>query len=135
MKKNILKKLFVGRDSELAELKACFKGKQSQLVVITGRRRIGKSTLVENFGAQQARFFEFQGLHPKEGSTEEAQLKHFANRLKIYFKRPEMKFSSWIEAFNELSLLIKKGPVVIFLDEISWMGNGSDSFAGELKDA
>lgn len=127
--------MFIGRNQELRELHNAFRKNQSLLMVMTGRRRIGKSTLIEEFGKSIPYFFEFQGLHPKEGPTKQSQLLHFSNKLKIYFKRPQMKFESWLEAFSELQALLPKKPCLLFLDEISWMSTGSASFSGELKDA
>lgn len=131
-----MKNEFIGREVELQVLRRNFKKGSSSLFVFTGRRRIGKSTLVENYSQQFTYFYEFQGLHPKEAPSAELQLKHFSNRLKIYFQRPEMVFTSWLEAFAELSrFLPKSGKILIFLDEISWMGTGSKTFSAELKDA
>ena len=41
---------FIGRSSELGFLNDLFKKKNASLIVIRGRRRIGKSRLVEEFG-------------------------------------------------------------------------------------
>ncbi len=127
--------MFIGRELELKTLEKYRQEKRSLFVVCTGRRRIGKSRLVEQWGQNFSAFYEFQGLHPLTGRTEKAQLAHFANRLRIYFKRPQMIFHSWIEAFSELAQLLPKKQTLVFFDEISWMGHGSDSFTGELKDA
>lgn len=127
--------MFVGRESELKTLEKCRRQKKSMFIVCSGRRRIGKSRLIQQWGKSFTAFYEFQGLHPLAGRTERAQLAHFANRLKIYFKRPQMTFNSWIEAFSELDRLLPKRQTLIFFDEISWMGHGSETFTGELKDA
>jgi AAA+ ATPase superfamily predicted ATPase len=41
---------FVGRAGELAELRRLLDARQANLVIVEGRRRIGKSRLVEEFG-------------------------------------------------------------------------------------
>lgn len=41
---------FIGRKNELNDLKLLLKKKTSSLVVIQGRRRIGKSRLIQEFG-------------------------------------------------------------------------------------
>ncbi|MBF0361387.1 MAG: ATP-binding protein [Oligoflexia bacterium] len=127
--------MFLGRENELKSLNKCLKQKKSLFLVCSGRRRIGKSTLIEEFAKTINCFYEFQGLHPLEGKNEEDQLDHFSNRMKIYFKRPKMKFSSWLEAFHELSEQIGKKTSIIFFDEISWMSTGSKTFSAQLKDA
>lgn len=54
---------FVGRKAELEKLKSFIQKKIASLIVIRGRRRIGKSRLVEEF-AKNHTFFLFAGLAP-----------------------------------------------------------------------
>ena len=57
---------FVGRKRELQMLGELFKKKSASLVVIRGRRRIGKSRLAQEF-AQKTPHFVFSGLPPARG--------------------------------------------------------------------
>jgi AAA+ ATPase superfamily predicted ATPase len=41
--------IFIGRKAELERLKALYRKKNSSLVVVKGRRRIGKSRLIGEF--------------------------------------------------------------------------------------
>lgn len=41
--------MFVGREAELAKLEELYSAGTFQMVVVYGRRRIGKTTLVERF--------------------------------------------------------------------------------------
>ncbi|HEY8271249.1 MAG TPA: hypothetical protein VIG33_10210 [Pseudobdellovibrionaceae bacterium] len=61
------------------------------------------------------------------------QLAHFSEQLKIYFNTPKMLFTSWTEAFAELNRHVSSKSCLIFLDEISWMSSGADTFSSELK--
>lgn len=125
--------MFVGRDAELQRLIELSKKKTASLVVITGRRRIGKSTLAEKFGESYDNFFEFQGLAPANNISKEEQLKNFALQLKTSFDIPVPVLSDWADAFHYLASLTKSGKTLIFLDEISWMASGSPDFPGKLK--
>ncbi len=53
---------FIGRARELAELERLREARQAQLVIVEGRRRIGKSRLVGEF-ARGHRFLQF-GISP-----------------------------------------------------------------------
>lgn len=44
--------MFVGRENELSALQALFDKPMPSLVTCRGRRRIGKSTLIEEFARQ-----------------------------------------------------------------------------------
>ena len=62
--------MFFGREQELSELGELWKKTSSSFVVCSGRRRIGKSTLVEEFAARsKCRFIEIVGLAPDEGAA------------------------------------------------------------------
>ena len=59
--------MFVGRKEELDQLDCLWnKVAKTSLVTVRGRRRIGKSTLVEHFAQKSgARFLKIEGLSPK----------------------------------------------------------------------
>ncbi|MCQ2389972.1 MAG: AAA family ATPase [Kiritimatiellae bacterium] len=73
---------FIGREEELAKLRALWRKSTSSFAVVAGRRRIGKSTLVEEFARQSScRFIEIVGLPPDEKMTNARQLENFCERL------------------------------------------------------
>lgn len=129
-----LKKI-VGRTHELELLKEIQAKNNSSLVVIKGRRRIGKSFLARNFALKYgSHFFEFSGLAPQAKMSNGDQLNEFLRQLKKQLPCRRDKFESWGDAFDELGLLIKKKKgVVVLLDEISWMGHYDENFPGYLK--
>ena len=60
-------KKFFGRESYLEKLSALWRKSTSSFVVVAGRRRIGKSTLVEEFADRsKCDFIELVGLAPDE---------------------------------------------------------------------
>lgn len=124
--------MFVGRDYELDLLKNCLKKNTASLVVCRGRRRIGKSTLIQEF-AKKNKFYELYGLAPREGITNADQLRHFGELVGNFFNIPPMNFKNWNDAFSTLAGFTERGRVIILLDEISWMGSKDKDFAGKLK--
>ena len=56
---------FIGHAKELNQLHELFNKPFASLVVCKGRRRIGKSRLIEEFGKSAAHFYQFQGLSPQ----------------------------------------------------------------------
>ncbi len=59
---------FYGREREIELIFKLTKKKTASLVVLRGRRRIGKSSLAEYVG-QSFNFLEFAGLPPEENIT------------------------------------------------------------------
>lgn len=124
--------MFFGREFELQQLENFLKKPIAGMAVCCGRRRIGKSTLIQH-AARGYPFYEFWGLSPREGITDQDQLDHFSHLIAKNFSIPKIKLNDWQEAFEMLAALTKKGPYVIFLDEISWMGGQDKDFPGKLK--
>lgn len=128
------KLVFVGRKEELNELHRQTKKNIASLIVVKGRRRIGKSRLVEEF-AKNYSFYEFSGLVPTEKTTKQTQLNEFATQFGLAFNIPKPLVEDWNNIFFLLAQHTKKGRVVILLDEISWMGSFDPDFLGKLKNA
>lgn len=125
---------FIGRKHELKLISDLQKKGTASLVVVYGRRRIGKSRLIQEFGKDK-KFYAFEGLYPKSGSTSQEQLDIFYQRFTTYFQTKEAAFNDWSQAFYHLAKQTRKGKVVILLDEISWMGSCDPNFLGKLKSA
>lgn len=125
-------KPFVGRESELQRLEDLSKSHRACLVVIKGRRRIGKSRLAEEFGKGKI-FLPFSGLAPVKGVTAQHQRDAFARELATLFHLPPFTFTDWSDAFAHLSRHLTAKPTVIVFDEISWMGSKDPTFISKLK--
>lgn len=123
---------FIGRQRELDALDQMSKGNAPTLVVIKGRRRIGKSRLVEEYARGKC-FFSFTGLAPTDSITAQDQRDAFARQFSQLFNIPPLTFIDWSDAFNHLSLHIKNTPTIILFDEISWMGSKDPTFVSKLK--
>lgn len=125
---------FIGRKRELDELSNLFHKKTASLVVIQGRRRIGKSRLVEEF-AKNHTFYHFSGTPPVSSTSMQSQLDGFARQLSSQTDLPEMFSDDWSKLFILLYKETQTGRVIILFDEISWMGSKDPEFLGKLKNA
>mgnify|MGYP003314331235 CR=1 FL=1 len=126
---------FEGRDQELAELTSLWERRGSSFVVCRGRRRIGKSTLIEEFALRsRCCFVEISGLPPDDRMTNQRELDSFCGQLALQTGKAEVRVGSWQKAFALLADAVKgRKKTVVLLDEISWMGKYDPSFPGELK--
>lgn len=127
--------MFVGRNEYIDDLCALWRKSTSSLVACRGRRRIGKSTLIERFAKVSAEvFLSFEGLPPRKGMTNRDQLENFATCLARQTNSPKLVIETWHDAFFWLDRAIDDGKrTVILLDEISWMGAYDPDFPGHLK--
>jgi len=135
--------MFFNREYELSRLKSLFNLNKASIVVCMGRRRIGKSTLIDEFAKDVTHYIDIQGLSPKyidqDGQITKSrillndQLSNFDELLSQKANIPRMKPVTWTQAFSFLNSAIQNEPTVVLLDEISWMSSGEKNFAGALK--
>ena len=113
---------FVGRQEELQELQTLLKKRAASLVVVKGRRRVGKTTLLEEFVSNKKSYF-FRGLAPTDKTTAQDQRDNFSRQLSVMTGLPEITVNDWSKLFLLLARETKIGRIIIILDEISWMGS------------
>ena len=119
-------------------LQRLWKKRTSSFVTCRGRRRIGKSRLIEEFAARSdCRFVEITGLAPRQKMTNADQLANFAAQLSAQSDLPSsIRPETWAEAFAYLNAAVRDTErAVVLLDEVSWMGRYDPDFAGMLKNA
>jgi len=122
---------FYGRKGELDLLDNLTNKKSASLIVIKGRRRVGKSRLIEEF-AKGKRFYKLEGLAPRSETTAQSQREQFSKQLAHYFNVP-VKADNWWDLLWFLADKTKRGKTIILLDEISWIGDLDPDFLGKLK--
>ena len=123
---------FIGRREELNRLVGLKNLRRPSLVVIKGRRRVGKSALVIEF-AKGKRLISLTGTAPDPSTTAQDQRDEFARQLGEQLGVAPQNFSSWFDAFSYLGKQITEEETVVLFDEISWMGSQDHLFLGVLK--
>jgi len=123
---------FVGRKSELADLQRLLHKKTPSLVVVKGRRRIGKSRLIDEF-TQSLPNYHFIGLAPEKQTTAQSQRAEFVRQLQEQVDLPPILANDWGDIFTWIGKLTSKGRHIVILDEITWMGFLDPSFLGKLE--
>ena len=123
----------IGRQAECERLEKCLKADQAQLVIIYGRRRVGKTFLINQFF--DGRFdFKLTGAYAE---PKETQLRYFAAELNRQSGKDNPVPKDWIEAFEllrgHLSLLPKTEKHVVFLDEMPWMDTQRSGFLSAFE--
>ena len=129
--------MFIGRERDLKDLEALWGRDHGVLVTCRGRRRIGKSTLIEEFAKRSAdKFICIEGLPPRKGMTDAHQRRWFCEKIAEYSGGEIVAAATWSLAFAQLDgLLSSEKRTVVLLDEISWLGEYDPDFAGYLKEA
>lgn len=122
--------MIIGRDLEIKRLLELKNSKRSELAIIYGRRRVGKSTLLEHIANNEKSSIYFEAI---KGYTKKKQISHFIKQLSEQTKKKFPECSSWEEAFDKLTPIIAKGHHFIVFDEFSWMASEKKQLVSILK--
>jgi hypothetical protein len=125
---------FIGRQRELERLLETTHKTSASFVVVRGRRRVGKSRLIEEFSRHFDHYCVFTGLAPDKSTTAEHQLKEFSRQIARQFKTARGVYEDWSDAFWAVAERVQSGKVLLFFDEISWMGSKDPTFLAKIKD-
>ncbi|MBU0505584.1 MAG: ATP-binding protein [bacterium] len=128
---HILKQDFFGRKEYVKTLQRLRKNRGSSVVVVYGRRRVGKTSLIQK-AFENDKIFNFEGLENQETNK---QIINFVTQLKFQAKKEVSveHIKTWHEALYALINVAKKEPCVIVLDEFQWMANYRSELVSVLK--
>jgi AAA+ ATPase superfamily predicted ATPase len=127
---------FFGRQRELRELNELI-GQRAQLVVVYGRRRVGKTTLLLQWARQAARDTLYWVARRE---TADAVRQSFATALWKWAypqsANPEPpRFSSWQLLFEQMERMIHGKPLIVILDEFPYAVESDPSLPSHLQAA
>lgn len=111
----------IGRQREIALLQEIYESPKAEFVAVYGRRRIGKTYLIDKMFEDKYDFY-MTGIY--EGTRKE-QLTNFAHQLEVYSKIEQKVPKDWMEALFMLRKYIEtlrhKKRIVLFIDEMPWL--------------
>ncbi|MCF0133750.1 MAG: AAA family ATPase [Blautia sp.] len=124
----------IGRKKEIDELNRLYNSDKAQLVAVYGRRRVGKTYLIDEVMRHRLAF-RHAGLSPAEVSGKnmmKKQLQHFYYSLQLHGLKKTKQPVSWLEAFYMLEQFLEEKDngqkQVVFLDELPWMDTPRSGF-------
>lgn len=118
----------IGRSTEIARLDRCMQEEHAQLIIVYGRRRVGKTYLINEYFDNDFSF-KLTGAYKKPKSF---QLESFAYALREKTGKQQPVPSSWREAFHLLRAHLESLPEdekkVVFFDEMPWLDTQQSDF-------
>lgn len=124
----------IGRKSELALLNHAASKKTAKLLVLTGRRRVGKSRLIEHYGETVFKkpFYKLIGLPPQAQNRKSTELNNLAVQMADTFQTVKPQLHDWTDALYAIASYVKGGNCMLLIDEINWFGKTDDHISGSL---
>lgn len=127
---------FVGREHDLAVLEGLYKAPGFQMPIIYGRRRVGKTTLIEQFAKDKRTiFFSARETTARENlralSSAIAQASNGGVSTNDDMASPT--FATFEDAFNHVFHLAKERRLLFVIDEYPYLANSEKSVSSVLQ--
>jgi uncharacterized protein len=123
---------FIGREGELAELANEFRAPRASLAIVYGRRRVGKSTLLQHAAERQEKFVYFQATKVDESLNLEALKAEIARTIGA---DPLLNgIGDWTGVLHYMARAaeLHRGLVVI-IDEFPYLLDGKDTLTSIIQ--
>ena len=123
---------FVGRKAEIDYLEQVYQQSLPAILVVYGRRRIGKTELLEQC-FRDRNILKFEGI---EGKPKDYQITSFVQQLAFYASDASLKeqeIHSWRDALLLLSTYVENGQWIVYLEELQWLAAEETELIAELK--
>ena len=122
-------KYMIGRDIQIEQLNEALVSPKSSFIAITGRRRVGKTFLIDEVYKKNI-CLRVTGI---QGGDLKAQIVNFIEKISEYSNKPIFTIpQNWQEIFSlfktYLKTLSRNKKQVIFLDELPWMNTAKSGF-------
>lgn len=125
--------MFIGRQKELSLLEDAYATKQSALIPVYGRRRVGKSELILRFLGSKPGIYYLGKMAPAA-----LQIREFLKEAARALDEPllsSLTANSWSEVFAAVTNKCKsRAKFVIVLDEFQWMVEASPELPSVLQE-
>ena len=123
---------FIGRQAELAKLNEEY-SRDGSFVVIYGRRRVGKTTLIKEF-LKGKRAFYFLATEELEGQSMK-RLAGVVARATGNSLLQKAAFGDWLDLFQVIAEYRPKEKKVLVLDEFPYLVRANPAFPSILQNA
>lgn len=122
--------MFIGRERELKALNNMYLSNKFEFVVIYGRRRVGKTALINEF-IREKNFIYFMGVE----SNAKQNLENFSRSIMEYNTgiSADTSFASFQAALEYVFQLAEKERILLAIDEYPYVARSSKSLASTLQ--
>ena len=122
--------MFIGRERELKALNNLYQSDKFEFVVLYGRRRVGKTALINAFIDKKKNIY-FMGVE----SNAKQNLENFSNSIFEYQTgiQVDTSFASFQAALEFVFRLAEKERIILALDEYPYVARASKSLASTLQ--
>lgn len=122
--------MFRNRTRELEYLDRRYARPGAEFVVLYGRRRVGKSTLIYEWGKDKPMLYFFAARLP-----DHVLLSEFSQQVAQALGQPERTFADWTSAFTALAELAQEERFIVVIDEYPYLADSVPGLSTILQRA
>lgn len=124
--------IFIGRKKELEILNKLHSKDKFEMIVMYGRRRIGKTTLISEFIKDKNAIF-----YTAQEANDKINLENFSNKIYNNFDLPKSmgSFKTWNDAFEFIGEKAKNQRIILAFDEFPYAANENKSLKSILQNS
>ncbi len=123
--------MFIGRTNELAELNRLYNKDAFEMVVIYGRRRVGKTSLINEFCKDKLSIF-YVAIEQNDKGALEGFSEKILEILPTASSYVDV-FITWEKAFEYIADQAKEQQIILAIDEYPYIASGNPSISSVLQ--
>ena len=119
---------FYGRNGELESLQDAYDSHTAEMAIIYGRRRVGKTALIQKFCEDKKTFF-----YTAKAWKDPYQLEQFSLAVGSFCNNPSQRFLDWSAALKAVASHVPNTRKVLVIDEFQYIAKERPSILSELQ--
>ena len=120
--------MFINREHELESLERRYTSREAEFVVMYGRRRVGKTTLIKKFFENKRHLYFLADMQ-----KEEILLNTFSEVVRNETKKEYLEFNNWDGLFKFITDIAKNERIVVAFDEVGYINKANPAFYSILQ--
>ncbi|MDD3252044.1 MAG: ATP-binding protein [Lachnospiraceae bacterium] len=119
----------IGRKQELEQIEKMYDSPKFEFLVMYGRRRVGKTTILQQFASEHRAIF-----YSAQEKNDSLNLQDFSRTVQFYFDKQFIApFQSWEDALSYITIKTKQEKVILIIDEFPFMAGPNPSIKSMLQ--
>ena len=119
----------VGREKELEQIEKLYNSDYFEFLVMYGRRRVGKTTILQEFSGKHDVIF-----YSAQEKNDSLNLLDFSKTVQQYFEGQFIAaFPSWEDAFSYVTKKASNKKIILIIDEFPFMAGPNPSIKSMLQ--
>lgn len=123
---------FVGRNDEIKYIQEATKTGEAGILVVYGRRRVGKTELIEHT-LHKRNLLKLEGVEDGDTKAQMVRVLYQLSKALNDNYITHLKFNTWLELFDFIASKISEGKWTLYLEEVQWLAEYKNELISDLK--